>query len=129
MTTPSLTSEYATLDALRTRIRTHRLYSETDDDVNASVVDALRLAGSEHLIDIGCGTSEFLALLAERGHTGRLCGLDTSQSAAAAAARLPGVAGIRAAAERIPALSPPATDFESRRGCSTTRSTPTPCPR
>ncbi|MBF5002015.1 methyltransferase domain-containing protein [Nocardia sp. BSTN01] len=103
MTTPSLTSEYATLDALETRIRTHRLYSETDDDVNASVAAALRLTGSEQLIDIGCGTSEFLALLAERGHTGRLCGLDTSQSAAAAAARLPGVAGIRAAAERIPA--------------------------
>lgn len=103
MTTPSLTSEYASLDALRTRIRTHRLYSETDDDVNTSVVDTLRLAGSECLIDIGCGTGEFLALLAERGHLGRLCGLDASYSAAVAAARLPGVAGIRAAAERIPA--------------------------
>ena len=103
MTTPSLTSEYASLDALRTRIRTHRLYSETDDDVNTSVIDALRLAGSEKIIDIGCGTSEFLALLAERGHVGRLCGLDASYSAAAAAARVPGAVGIRATAQQIPA--------------------------
>ncbi|PSR67366.1 hypothetical protein C8258_15160 [Nocardia sp. MDA0666] len=103
MTTPSLTSEYANLEPLRTRIRTHRLYSETDDDVNTSVIDALRLAGSEHLIDIGCGTSEFLALLAERGHAGQLCGLDASHSAASAAARLPGAVGIRATAQQIPA--------------------------
>lgn len=103
MTTPSLTSEYANLDALRIRIRTHRLYSEVGDDVNASVFDALRLAGSEHLIDIGCGTGEFITLVAERGHAGRLCGLDASPSAAAAAARVPGAAGVRATAEQIPA--------------------------
>lgn len=102
MSIPTLDAEYAELDPLQVRIDTHRRYSETPDDVNAAVTDALALTGTEHLLDVGCGTGEFLTHLVESGHTGPLIGLDTSQSATEAAARLHGVEAIHAPAEDIP---------------------------
>ncbi|MEU4345661.1 class I SAM-dependent methyltransferase [Nocardia sp. NPDC023852] len=54
------------------------------------------------MIDVGCGTAEFLSHLVSAGHIGRLAGVDTSQSAVEAASRIEGVEGIRAAAEEIP---------------------------
>ncbi|WP_328290792.1 class I SAM-dependent methyltransferase [Nocardia aurantiaca] len=102
MTTPSLGSEYISLDPLRVRIDTHRRYSEIADDVNKVVSDTLRLNGNENLVDIGCGTGEFLKHLVDRGHRGRLAGIDASLAAVAAASRVPGVDGIRGAAEDLP---------------------------
>lgn len=102
MSTPSLDTEYRDLDPLQVRIDTHRRYSEIADDVNQTATDTLRLTGTETLVDVGCGTGEFLARLADRGHHGRLIGIDTSPAAVAAAARIPGVEGLHAAAEDIP---------------------------
>ncbi|MEU6585906.1 class I SAM-dependent methyltransferase [Nocardia sp. NPDC046763] len=102
MTTPSLASEYTSLDPLQVRIDTHRRFSEITDDVNQVVAEALRLGGGEYLVDIGCGTGEFLAHLMHHGHQGPLAGIDTSPAAVAAAAQVPGVDGFRGAAEDLP---------------------------
>ncbi|MBF6094972.1 class I SAM-dependent methyltransferase [Nocardia cyriacigeorgica] len=102
MSVPSLASEYTSLDPLQVRIDTHRRYSEVHDDVNGAVVETFRLTGSEYLIDVGCGTAEFLRHLVDRGHYGRLTGVDTSQAAVDAASRIKGVGAIRGAAERMP---------------------------
>jgi SAM-dependent methyltransferase len=49
-------------------------------------LDVLRLAGDETVIDVGCGPGEYLAKLRQRGHTGRLFGMDMSLGMARAAA-------------------------------------------
>lgn len=102
MSTPSLASEYTSLDPLQVRIDTHRRYSEVTDDVNQVVADALRLNGDEYLVDIGCGTGEFLKHLTAQGHRGQLVGIDTSPAAVATASQVPGAHGVRGAAENLP---------------------------
>jgi len=47
-----------------------------DDPTNLMVLDAADLEGDEAVLDIGCGTGYALKCAAERGHTGRLVGID-----------------------------------------------------
>ncbi|AUG75087.1 SAM-dependent methyltransferase [Kitasatospora sp. MMS16-BH015] len=96
------TAEYARLDPLRTRIETHRRYSERPDDVERAALDALVLRPGEALLDIGCGTGSFLAGLGAAGHTGPLTGLDYSPAAARACAEAPGVRAVVGDAVRLP---------------------------
>ncbi|WP_178127713.1 methyltransferase [Nocardia cyriacigeorgica] len=63
-------------------------------------MEALGLAGTEDLADIGCGDARFLARLNDAGHTGRLVGVDTSPAMAAAANAISGVTAVTAEAER-----------------------------
>jgi SAM-dependent methyltransferase len=49
-------------------------------------LDALDLAGTETVLDVGCGYGRYLTSLRQRGHRGRLLGLDASAGMAAAAA-------------------------------------------
>jgi SAM-dependent methyltransferase len=99
---PTLSSEYATTTPLQVRIDTHNDHSEHPDDPISAVLDALELTGTEALADIGCGDSRFLAQIAERGHRGRLVGVDTSAAMVAAADTLSGVSGVLGDAEQLP---------------------------
>jgi SAM-dependent methyltransferase len=47
-------------------------------DLAATVLDLAGLAGSETVLDIGCGNGPYLAELTRRGHRGRLAGADLS---------------------------------------------------
>ncbi|MEU7907626.1 class I SAM-dependent methyltransferase [Actinoplanes sp. NPDC049118] len=93
MSSVSDVQEYLSLEPLATRIRTHRRYSESPDDVEAAVRRAVALSAHDDLLDVGCGTGSFLRDLGAGGHRGRLAGLDTS---AAAVRALDGVAGVSA---------------------------------
>lgn len=87
--------EYASLQPLRTRITTHQTYSEQPDDVNAVVMGLLPAAdATRRLLDVGCGTGEFLRHLRESGHRGELVGLDTSEEAVQAVRTIPGVEAV-----------------------------------
>lgn len=72
---------YADLDPLRVRIATHRDHTVGVDRLENDVLEALRLAGSESVLDVGAGTGEFLARLRAQGHRGRLVGVDASAAA------------------------------------------------
>lgn len=70
--------QYKTTDLLRIRVETHRRFAETPLDLDAECAAVLGLAGDEALLDVGCGPGAFLRYLRDRGHRGRLAGLDQS---------------------------------------------------
>lgn len=94
--------EYANLTSLEVRVETHRLFSRREDDVETAVLDALSLAGTETVLDIGSGTGSFVQNLVDGGHTGRVIALDLSHAAYLAARQVPGVEAIHASADEIP---------------------------
>ncbi|MEU5385258.1 class I SAM-dependent methyltransferase [Kitasatospora cineracea] len=96
----AVNAEYTDLTAFKARLETHRRYSRTPDDPEGAVRDALLLPNGLDLIDIGCGTGDFLHALAGR-HTGRLVGIDTSP-AAVATTRTDQVEAIEASATQLP---------------------------
>jgi ubiquinone/menaquinone biosynthesis C-methylase UbiE len=72
--------QYMTTDLLRIRVETHVLYSERHVDLHAECVRVLGLAGSESLLDVGCGPGAFPRYLRAHGHIGGLAGLDQSSA-------------------------------------------------
>ncbi|NUS73550.1 MAG: methyltransferase domain-containing protein [Corynebacteriales bacterium] len=94
--------EYATLDPLAVRIATHEKHSAQPDDVDAAVSAALNLAGTEHLLDVGCGTGKFLARLRNSRHHGTLIGVDISPAALRSIRALPNVCAVGATATALP---------------------------
>ncbi|SDB96942.1 Methyltransferase domain-containing protein [Sanguibacter gelidistatuariae] len=93
---------YAHLTSPEIRVETHRLFSRRDDDVEAAVLGALALTGTETVLDVGSGTGTFVQNLIDRGHTGRVIALDLSFSAYLTARAVPGVEAIHASADEIP---------------------------
>lgn len=75
-------AEYATSDSLRVRLDTHRLHSETPDDLHARCRRLLQLCGRESILDVGPGPGEFQADLLASGHRGQMVGLDLSKGMA-----------------------------------------------
>lgn len=73
---------------LAEQIATHTRYSEHRFDLSTDVATSLALNGNEHIIDIGCGTGQFLRTIRDGGHRGRLVGTDIRPDAVAAAATL-----------------------------------------
>ena len=57
-------------------------YRETPFDLQAWVIDAAGLDGSETVLDVGCGNGAYLAELARRGHRGLVVGMDLSRGMA-----------------------------------------------
>jgi ubiquinone/menaquinone biosynthesis C-methylase UbiE len=72
--------QYLTTDPAKVRIETHLRYSERLIDLDAVCTNALALNGDETILDVGCGPGTFLSHLRDRGHTGRLVGLDRSEA-------------------------------------------------
>jgi ubiquinone/menaquinone biosynthesis C-methylase UbiE len=70
--------QYLTTDPLKVRIETHQRFSERQIDLDEACAGALALGGDEAILDVGCGPGTFLTYLLERGHTGRLVGVDRS---------------------------------------------------
>lgn len=99
---PTLRSEYADPTPLQVRIDAHARHSEYPDDPAAAVLDVLDLDRRQSLADIGCGDARFLARLAERGHRGRLVGVDNSAAMVAAATSIPGVEAVLGDATALP---------------------------
>src|SRR5438876_3710507 len=85
MVTRAVRQQYRTTDPLRTRIDTHRRFSERQIDLDAECRAALGLTGDEALLDVGCGPGDWLRYLRQTGHRGRLAGLDQSPAMIAAA--------------------------------------------
>lgn len=67
-----------------------------------AALDTLEVGGGETVLDVGCGPGRWLAELRQRGHTGRLLGLDASPGMAAAAAGQSGAATVVADAVALP---------------------------
>lgn len=70
--------QYQSSDLLRIRVETHLRYTRDPFDLDAECARVLGLAGTESLLDVGCGPGVFLRYLRAGGHTGRLAGLDQS---------------------------------------------------
>ncbi|NUT22443.1 MAG: methyltransferase domain-containing protein [Hamadaea sp.] len=94
--------QYASLDPLAVRIRTHQRYSARPDDVDAAVRAAVGLSPADDLLDVGCGTGAFLLKLAGEGHLGQLIGLDAAPAAVTSLAATPGVTAVEGDAQRLP---------------------------
>lgn len=56
--------------------------SRTGPSLYETAIDIAALTGTESIVDVGCGNGEYLALLRQRGHRGRLIGLDLSEGMA-----------------------------------------------
>ena len=70
---------YVTDGALSIKIRVHEQYSSVPIDLNAEICKLLDLRGEETLLDIGCGTGDFLVHLKRVArHKGKLYGGDIS---------------------------------------------------
>ncbi len=87
MTGDDVYQQYKSTDLLRIRLGTHQRFSETSLDLDAECAAVLGLVGDEALLDVGCGPGVFLRYLRERGHRGRLAGLDQSPAMIAEARR------------------------------------------
>jgi SAM-dependent methyltransferase len=101
-TAQPVADEYRSLGPLQTRILTHQRYSERPNDPDLDVRRALRLSPEGELLDVGCGTGEFLRRLRADGHTGRLCAIDASQAAVDAAGAVQGVEARLGDAQALP---------------------------
>jgi ubiquinone/menaquinone biosynthesis C-methylase UbiE len=101
--------QYATLDPLTVRIRTHELHTAYPDDIEANVSRAVELTSTDDLLDVGCGTGAYLRRLATDGHLGQLTGLDMSAAAVAALQQTPGVTAMEGDAQQLPF---PAASFD-----------------
>ncbi|ONI75394.1 hypothetical protein ALI144C_41785 [Actinosynnema sp. ALI-1.44] len=84
-------AEYTSLSALRIRMWAHREHSEFPDDVEVNVRAESDLLARHDVLDVGFGTGDFLKNLHAAGHSGRLVGVDTSESAVADLRGHPGV--------------------------------------
>lgn len=94
MTTP--------LQLLAAQIAVHQRYSEHTLDLRADVRTVLALTGGENVIDIGCGTGEFLCSLRDRDHRGTLLGVDIRPDAVRATAALDCVQAVLGEATHLP---------------------------
>src|SRR5579859_4553529 len=102
-------------------------YCDRQADLPALVIDSLRLASDDAVVDVGCGNGLYLAELARRGHAGPVAGVDLSPgmlgAARAGGAAARGRRGAPAAARRgqrrharhAHALSRPGTCGRGRR--------------
>ncbi|MDT3728920.1 methyltransferase domain-containing protein [Streptomyces sp. DSM 41972] len=97
-----ITAEYADLTPLQARITAHRLFSEHPDNPDAAVRSVLGLPSDHDLLDVGCGTGEFLHSLADARHGGQLTGVDTSADAVQATQSASGVEAWCATATELP---------------------------
>lgn len=82
--------------------RTHRRYSERDDDIEWAVDEAVGAAPSAAVLDVGCGTGSYLRRLAAGRGVRRLVGVDMSGAAVASLDGVVGVAAVVADAQRLP---------------------------
>ncbi|MFJ5276816.1 class I SAM-dependent methyltransferase [Streptomyces parvulus] len=99
---PTPTAEYADLTPLQARITAHRLFSELPDDPDGAVRSALNLPSGQDLLDVGCGTGEFLHTLSRARHGGRLIGIDTSSESVQATRSVSNIEALRASATELP---------------------------
>lgn len=59
-------SQYGTDENLSIRIRTHELYSETNVDFAAWVLDSISWQGDEVVVDVGCGSGGYIDAARQR---------------------------------------------------------------
>lgn len=90
------------LDLLAEQIATHAQYSEHRFDLSTDVCTSLGLIGTERIVDIGCGTGQFLRTLRDGGHRGALFGTDIRPAAVAAVTALDTVRAFHADARQLP---------------------------
>ncbi|MBF6300420.1 class I SAM-dependent methyltransferase [Nocardia amamiensis] len=90
------------LALLDDQIAIHKRYSQHPYDLDADVAGALALTGDEQILDVGCGTGEFLRHLLHHGHRGPLIGIDLRPAAVEATNRTPGLRACRANVDQLP---------------------------
>ncbi|MFC9447903.1 class I SAM-dependent methyltransferase [Bacillus cereus] len=79
--------QYNVSNHLQTRIDTHTHYEEKHVDLDKIVIEHLQLQGEEKILEVGCASGKFLALLQTTGHKGPLTGFDQSEAMLAEAAK------------------------------------------
>lgn len=79
--------QYNVSNHLQTRIDTHTHYEEKHVDLDKIVIEHLQLQGEEKILEVGCASGKFLALLQTNGHKGPLTGFDQSEAMLAEAAK------------------------------------------
>jgi SAM-dependent methyltransferase len=87
-------------DSRNLRARQHIWAYGTGPALPDRVLDLLDLAGTETVVDVGCGNGRYLAALRGRGHRGPLLGCDLSPGMAAEAAAV--APTVTADAQRLP---------------------------
>ncbi|WP_280311840.1 class I SAM-dependent methyltransferase [Nocardia abscessus] len=90
------------LALLADQITIHKRYSQHPSDLDTDVADALALTGVERILDVGCGTGEFLRHILHSGHRGQLVGIDIRPEAVEATSRTRGLHAYRASAHELP---------------------------
>jgi SAM-dependent methyltransferase len=93
--------EYTTLDRLRVRQRIHLLHSDPPDNVEVTTLATAPVTRGSSVLDVGCGTGSFLALLAQSRTSHLLVGVDISEAAVTNVASR-GVAALRADVAALP---------------------------
>ncbi|WP_051620281.1 class I SAM-dependent methyltransferase [Paenibacillus sp. UNC451MF] len=73
-----VTRQYDNAEPLSIRIQTHSLYTDKKINLNDEAISLMELVGQEAVLDAGCGTGGFLRHLLNKGHQGRLVGVDQS---------------------------------------------------
>ncbi|WP_433635216.1 class I SAM-dependent methyltransferase [Nocardia sp. CA-120079] len=81
---------------------THIEYSEHRFDLSTDVRTSLALTGRERIVDIGCGTGQFLRTLRDSGHCGFLVETDIRPAAVAAVASFEHTEAFHADALHLP---------------------------
>ncbi|WP_280341478.1 class I SAM-dependent methyltransferase [Nocardia abscessus] len=90
------------LGLLAEQITTHQRYSEHRFDLSTDVRTSLALTGTESILDIGCGTGQFLRALRASGHRGTLVGTDIRPAAVDAVTAFNTVHAVHADALHLP---------------------------
>ncbi|MBF6339772.1 methyltransferase domain-containing protein [Nocardia abscessus] len=97
------------LGLLAEQIATHAQYSEHRFDLSTDVRTSLAPTGTERILDIVCGTVQFLRTIRDSGHRGFLVGTDIRPAAVALVTALDTVHAFHADALHLPF---PYADFD-----------------
>lgn len=100
---------YSDSTQFRKRKRFNAIFLKPKLDIKKEIIEALRLNGSEKILDVGCGFGDLLAKIKKAGHRSSLAGVDLSNGMIAEARQNKGINFKVTNAEHLPF---PASSFD-----------------
>ena len=67
--------QYKNLDGLNKRWKTYE-YLNPHFDIYGDAIKKLEMKGNESILEVGCGSGQILSKIANKGHSGKIVGLD-----------------------------------------------------